>query len=255
MKDSLFVMLVVLGCLCLAAYLGMRLRRMLPEKHFKGESGDAIKLATGLMATLVALVLSLLISSANNVRTTIEAEYTHSLASVDLLDRYLADYGPETGDIRQIVRRTAIGRFREIWPEEQFDPAATGESRGGKNIDAAEQRLLQLAPAGEAQTWYRSQALQALANLAQDRWLALNQTAGSMLPMPMLVVLIAWAAIIFVSFGLFAEHNPTVYATLFLCALATAVAVFLILELNTPFVGLIKISSGPAHALLEQLGH
>ena len=91
MNESLLAGTAVLACLCLAAFLGLYLRRVLTEKHLKGESGDAIKLATGLMATLVALVLSLLISSAYNVRNTVESEYTQSFAYVALLDHYLAD--------------------------------------------------------------------------------------------------------------------------------------------------------------------
>ena len=254
MRDSLFITPIVLASLCLAACLGLSLHRVLPERHFKGDSGDAIKLATGLMATLIALVLSLLISSANNVRNTVGTEYIQSLTKVGLLNRYLANYGPETEDIRQFLRQAVSQRFQALWPNEQFGPAASLQSDTGNSIDTIEKYLLQLSPAGDAQAWFRSQALQAVAGLAESRWVVLNQTAGSTLPMPMLAVLVAWTAIIIVSFGLFAEPNATAYVSLFLCALAASVAVFLILELNSPFSGLFQFSSAPARALLAQLG-
>ena len=254
MKESYLATPLVLFCLCIAAYLGLRLRRILPEKHFKGDAGDSIKLATGLMATLVALVLSLLISSANNVRSTVEAEYTQSLASIVLLDRNLADFGPETKDIRHLLREVVIRRFSAIWPDEQFGLTTAIDQSADNSVEAIEALVLQLKPADAAQTWYHNQALQTLAALAQSSWTVQNQAASNTLPMPMLVVLVAWTAIIFVSFGLFAEPNHTVYATLFLCALATAVAVFMILELSSPFAGLIQISSGPAHATIAELG-
>lgn len=254
MRESYLATPLVLLCLCLAAYFGQRLRRILPEKHFKGDSGDSIKLATGLMATLVALVLSLLISSANNVRNTVEAEYTQSLASIVLLDRDLADYGPETKDIRRMLREAAIRRFSAIWPGEQFGAEPGFDLNADSSIEPIEARVLRLKPGDAAQTWYHAQALQILAGLAQSSWTVQKQAGSNTLPMPLLAVLVAWTAIIFVNFGLFAEPNRTVYATLFLCALATAVAVFMILELNSPFAGLIQISSGPAHATIAELG-
>jgi hypothetical protein len=254
MNESYLATPLVLLCLCIAAYLGLRLRRILPEGHFKGDAGDSIKLATGLMATLVALVLSLLISSANNVRNTVETEYTQSLASIVLLDRDLAGYGPETKDIRRLLREATIRRFSTIWPDEQFGATKAIDQSADDRIEPIEARVLRLKPADAAQTWYLNQALQILAALAQNSWTVQNQAVSNTLPMPLLVVLVAWTAIIFVSFGLFAEPNHTVYATLFLCALATAVAVFMILELNNPFAGLIQLSSGAAHATIAELG-
>src|SRR5262245_41468146 len=81
-------------CPLLGAAVGMTLRTRLPQHHLNRDSTDVIKLATGLVATLVALVLSLLISSANSTRVSVENEYTEALADVVLLDRYLVAYGP-----------------------------------------------------------------------------------------------------------------------------------------------------------------
>ena len=116
-----------------------------------------------------------------------------------------------------------------------------------------EQRILRLAPRDDAQKWFQSQALQLANGLAQTRWLLTFQLAGISLPMPTLIVLIAWNTVIFTSFGLFVKMNPTVVAALFISALSVAVAFFLILDLNSPFTGLIRISSAPAHATLEVL--
>jgi len=91
---------VVLACLVAGAFTGMRLRAKLPAHHLGQDSADVIKLATGLMATLAALVLGLLISSANTTHNTIESEYRHTLASVALLDHYLAAYVPDAQEAR-----------------------------------------------------------------------------------------------------------------------------------------------------------
>ena len=72
--------------------------------------------------------------------------------------------------------------------------------------------------------------------------------------MPLLVVLVLWLTVIFISFGLFAPINATVLSSLFVSALSVSGAVFLILEMYAPYSGLIQISNAPLRAALAQLG-
>ena len=72
--------------------------------------------------------------------------------------------------------------------------------------------------------------------------------------MPFLLVLVFWLSMIFASFGLFAPVNPTVIALLFVCAISVAGAIFLVLELDQPFAGLIRISDEPMRRALTILG-
>jgi hypothetical protein len=116
-----------------------------------------------------------------------------------------------------------------------------------------EARILQLAPQNDAQRWLKSQALQIGSDLMETRWLVLGGL-GSSVPPPFLVVVVFWLTIIFGSFGLFAPRNGTVVAVLFLCALSVAGAIFLILEMDQPFQGLMKISSAPLRYTLSHLG-
>ena len=90
-------------------------------------------------------------------------------------------------------------------------------------------------------------------DLGKTRWLMFEQ-GGSAISTPLLAMLVFWLAIIFTSFGLFAPRNATVMTTLFLCALAVATAIFLILEMYSPFNGLIQISSAPLRSALAHLG-
>jgi membrane-bound ClpP family serine protease len=72
--------------------------------------------------------------------------------------------------------------------------------------------------------------------------------------LPMLSVLVFWLTTLFISFGLFAPHNGTVIASLFISALSVSGAILLILELYTPYAGLIQVSSAPLRAALAHLG-
>jgi hypothetical protein len=89
--------------------------------------------------------------------------------------------------------------------------------------------------------------------VGQARWLLFEQQ-GSSLSMPFLVVVVFWLTIIFVSFGAFAPSNATVVATLFVCALSVSGSIFLVLEMDRPFTGLIQISDAPLRHALAQLG-
>src|SRR5437016_12066895 len=149
------VSLAVLAFLCplLGATVGMTVRARLPEHHLSRESTDVIKLATGLVATLVALVLSLLISSANSARVSVENEYTVALADVVLLDRYLAAYGPESAGVRRDVHDAFAQIFSRRWPDVDFgvrDRSLTGDRNQFVEI---ERRILALAPATVEQKW------------------------------------------------------------------------------------------------------
>src|SRR5689334_23977436 len=80
------------------------------------------------------------------------------------------------------------------------------------------------------------------------------RTVGQLDPVPFLVVLVFWPCIIFASFGLFAPRNGTVIAAFFVCALSVSGAIFLILELDRSFEGLLQVSSTPLRSALSQLG-
>jgi hypothetical protein len=110
-----------------------------------------------------------------------------------------------------------------------------------------------LSPRTDAQRWLQSRALSLSGDIAQTRCLLIAQ-ADSSIPPVLLAVLIFWIAIIFLSFGLFAPRNATVLAALLVCALSVSGSIFLLLELNGPFNGAIRISSSPMREALAHLG-
>jgi hypothetical protein len=87
----------------------------------------------------------------------------------------------------------------------------------------------------------------------QTRWLMYEQGVTS-ISMPLLTVLTFWITALFISFDLFAPLNGTTVASLFVSALSISGAIFLILEMYTPYGGLIEVSSAPLRAALAQFG-
>jgi hypothetical protein len=247
--------LFALGFLCPLAGVcaGMTFRRRLPEHHLSRDSTDVIKLATGLMATLVALVLSLLVSSANSFRGTVESEYKLALADVIQLNRYLEAYGPEARELRTLARHIVVQTFQQRWPDDDFGPKEVARAAGREPLIDLERGILGLEPTDAAQKWFQSQALQLTQRLVAVRQLLSSAQSGRSLPPLILVVVLVCSAAIFSSFSLFVQPNPTVVVALGSSALAIASAVFMIVELNSPFDGLLQLSSAPAHAVLGAL--
>jgi hypothetical protein len=229
--------------------LGMTLRNALPEHHLSSDSKDVIKLAMGLTATMSALVLALLIASAKSSYDAQRNELTQISANIILLDRILEHYGPEAKDARGMLRGFVVNMIDYIWPLDGSPTRKVDSSRG----DALYDKIESFSPRNDAQRALQAQAQKTTIDLAQTRFLLMEQ-GGSSIPMPFLVLLIFWVTIIFLSFGLFAPRNATVIATLLLCAFSVSGAIFLILELDRPFVGIIQISSAPMRNAVARIG-
>jgi hypothetical protein len=244
---------IVFACVFGGALLGILLHLILPEHHLSTESKDVIKLVMGLIATMSALVLSLLIATAKSSYDTQSTEFTQMAANFILLDRVLAHYGSETKDARDLLRQTVAHAVDGTWSNAR-DRAkhldSTDVRAGG---DAFFVKIQGLSPQDDFQRSLRAQALQISADIGRVRSLLLEQNSSA-IPMPFLVVLVFWLAILFISFGLFAPSNATVVAALCVGALSVSGAIFLILELARPFEGMLQISTAPLQSALTHLG-
>jgi hypothetical protein len=242
---------IMFACVFCGALLGMFLRATLPEQHQSTDSKDVLKLLIGLIGTMTALVIGLLIATAASAYATRRSEFTQMSANIVLLDRALAHYGPETKDVRDLLKRAVTRELEQTWQTGTTAPAKFVPTAAGAEI--LFDKIQELLPQTDVQRSLKAQLLTMAINLGQTRWLLFEQS-GSSIPMPFLLVLVIWLSLIFVSFGLFAPPNATVVVALLLGALSVSGAIFLILELDTPFEGLIRISGEPLRKVLAHLG-
>ncbi len=241
---------IVLACVFGGALLGMALQTILPEHHLSVDSRDVIKLGMGLIATMSALVLALLISSAKGSYDTQRNELTQAAANIILIDRVLAHYGPESKEARDLLQLSVAGMIDRIWPSDPAANAKLGPTTAGGELFF--DKIQELTPQNDVQRALQAEAVRMSIDIGQARLLLFEQS-GRSIPMPFLVLLIFWVTVIFLSFGLFAPHNATVIATLFLCALSVSGAIFLIMELDRPFGGMIQISSAPLRSAIASI--
>ena len=231
------------------ALLGMLLRLVLPEPHLNSDTKDVVRLSTGLIATLSALVLGLLVASAQASYQTQANQIRQITANVILLDNILARAGPQAQPLRVLLRSGVDILVERIWGARGAAPAnAAVPFQASAQSDQFFDKLLELTTQNDAQRQMQSRAIQITTDLAQTR--ILFAQSDSAIPKPFMAALVFWITMIFVSFGLFARPNLTIVASLLVSALSASSAILLILDLSHPFSGLITISSAPlSHAL------
>lgn len=251
MNSSLIVG-VVFAITVGASLLGAIVRAHLPEHHLSADSRDVMKLVMGLVATMAALVLGLLISSSKAFYDTQTAEVQAVSVKVVSLDAVLEAYGLETAPVREAVRRSTERGYQRIWtdnvsPTDQISPAEASA------IGSVIRMVRDLSPHTDSQRALREDAIGIASALGEARLLMLEQLDTS-LNWPLLVILVFWIGVLFLGFGLFARLNATVMTTLVVGALSAASAIFLILELSMPYSGLVRVSPAPLLAALAQIG-
>jgi hypothetical protein len=144
--------------------------RVLPEHHLSGDSKDVIKLAMALIATLSALVLGLLIATAKGTFDTESSAVKQISVNVILLDRILANYGAETQEARDLLRRSVSLTMDRIWPEDNSRPVnlAPGEAR--RETHVLYDKVAELSPKNDAESSLKARALQITFDLARARY-------------------------------------------------------------------------------------
>ena len=239
--SPLAVSLTVFGCVYGGVLVGMWLRSVLPTHHLDAESRDTVKVGIGLIATMTALVLGLVTAAAKSSFDSGNAAVKQAAMNIMAVDRALARYGPETGEIREGLKDLVAARIEAIWSHGLSEPST--RKTGFASVEEAVEAIRSLGPRDESQRAAQSRASDLIETVLQARWLA--ALGESAVPLLFISVLVFWLTITFTSFGLFAPRNSTVLAVLFVCALSVSSALFLVLELDGPFDGLIKVSADP----------
>jgi hypothetical protein len=248
MMSAIGLSCVTLLCISGGALLGM----FLPGHHLNPGAKDVVRLGTGLIGTIAALVLGLLIASAKGSYDTQTTQINQMSANIVLLDNLLAQYGPETSPIRNLMRQGVVILANRLWRENSTDAAKATPFEASTASEAFFSKLQQLSPQNDSQRSLQARAIQVSTDLAQTRLLLFAETNNS-IPMPFMIVLIFWLTMIFASFSLFAEPSAMVIGLLIMFALSAAAAIYLILELGQPFAGLMQISSAPLRNALTPL--
>ena len=249
---SLTAGLITLVSICMGTLTGMFFGKILPDHHLRKATEDTVKLASGMIATLAALVLGLLVASAKNSFDITTEQIAQTGAKIALIDNLLARYGPEANPVRHDLRDVLAAGIARIWPSQKTKLSSSQALEVSSGFNKVQDDLFALTPSTDTQRTILSQTQQVCNDLIQSKWLVIEQSQGA-LPLPLFIMLVSWLTILFISIGLFAPRNGTALAALFLTALSFSAAVFLIVEMNQPLDGMLKVSSAPLRKVLEHL--
>lgn len=239
--NAIEVSLIVAACIFGGGVAGLFLHKILPAEHLTRDTLDVVRLAIGMISVLASLVLGLLIATAKGSFDATDTAIRSYGADLILLAEVFRDYGSTASKPETLLRAYTERILHDNWPTQ--GPARTpGEDReAGTLMEELRAAIRGLTPVDAGQTALRTQALEISTSLLRQRSLLVDEAEPSVRP-AMLAILVAWVALIFVGFGLNAPRNGTVVAAFVVCSLAIGGAAFLVLQLDSPFSGIMRIS-------------
>lgn len=250
---AFFTFLLIFG----AASLGFLFQGILPPQHLSEQSKGAVHLGAGLIATLAALILGLLVSSTKGSYDQAGGLINETCASYAHADRLLANYGTDAEPLRRMLRESLERARLLIWPEETGSGSrATLNDRSSAKmqLENVYNSVTLLKPSNPNQQQLQTDTLHLLDEMIQKRWLLQEVVYGGGISWILLVVPVLFIAFMNLVYALYSPRNSTVVVVLLSTSLCIAIAVFLISELASPLQGTLKLSSKPVHILLERMG-
>jgi Protein of unknown function (DUF4239) len=231
---------------------GFGLGMALPGTRLNQETREVVRLGTGLLVTLAAVLISLMIASAKNSYDTQDAHFRQLSAHLVLADQLLSQYGPEAVEIRKMMRQAVPAAIDRIWHEKATSSPQSNAFSANSLAEQFNNAIDRLTPATDAQRAIKARILQASADIANTRLMMFADGDNPILT-PFLLILIFWLTVIFTSFGLFVEPGPVAVTALLVFALSVSSALFLIADLSQPYAGLMQISREPLRTVLSPL--
>jgi hypothetical protein len=257
--------LLVFALVLVTTGIGVAVRPLLPEEHKAHETVQLIQLVVGMLVTFAALVLGLMTASAKSSFDTASNDLRTFAADLIEFDTTLREYGPPTGPARNLLQAYTAAAIASTWPGEpapsgdypkvpgtQDDPQKLENVRLGDMLTGVGRELRQLHAHDPLQQRALDDALRQYRRVVDARWKIIEE-AHSSISKPFFKTLTFWMCVIFLSFGLIAPRNALAIVTILLGAVSITSAIYVIVDLDTPFTGPIVISSAPMRDALDHL--
>jgi len=249
--NSIIVSILVAACVFSGSLAGLFMHRLVRPALLTKESQDAVRLGIGMLSVLSSLVLGLLIATAKGSYDTSDQAVRGYAAELALLNETLRDYGADASVPQGLLRQYTETLLHDIWPTGGGPPHLSDEP-SWRLMEQVREAVRALTPVDDGQKWLRDQALTINIELLRQRWLLIGEQGATVSP-TVLVILVSWITVIFVSFGLNAPRNALVIVAFVVCGMAIGASIFLILEMDRPLDGVLQISSWPLRNVLTQM--
>jgi hypothetical protein len=248
----LAVSLAVAMTVLIAGIIGFNLHRVLPEHHLSKETYDVIRLGAAMLSVLASLVLGLLIATVKtSYDSTTSALHVYG-ANLMVLDETLRDYGEGALPARRQLRNYTLRVLDDVWRRPYEHPFMVEDHAAGELLEHVREAIRALPVATRDEQSLASEALASTTVLLRERWLLIDR-AGSSVHTVVIIVLTVWIAALFMSFGINAPQHATMYAVFLILSVAIGSAIFLVMEMDRPFQGLMQVSGQPIETALRHM--
>ncbi len=250
--NTITISLLVALCIFAGGMAGLYLHRIVPGHHLTKDTQDVVRLGVGMLSVLASLVLGLLIATAKTSYDATDHAIRDYAAELALLNETLRDYGGPASVPRDVLRDYTERLLHDGWPTTGANAAGFQDDETEVLLEHVREAIRALKPVDSGQKALQEQATDINLNLLRQRWLLIEQQGPSVQRVVMLI-LVSWVTVIFVSFGMNAPRNGTVVVAFVVCSLAIGGAIFLILEMDRPLDGVMQISSWPVRNVLAHM--
>lgn len=237
----------------LAALAGFQMQRVLPEKFTDDATEGHVKSVLGMLSMMTAVVLGFVTANAKNSFDNASKIVADTAVRMVSIDRALATFGDEGETIRGRMKHGA-----EEWIARIKSPAGDANSdlravQRAEELESFVASIQKLKPASEAQTEAQGRAVELALGILHDRWVLKTDREAST-PTVFLLVLLAWLGLEFFIFGLFANRNAAIVFATFFGAVMVASAFFLVLDLEGPMTGPMRVGTAPLERAAAIMG-
>ena len=236
-------------CLLAASLGSLFLSERLPARYRQDDTHDVVRLAANIFVVTTSLVLGLLLNSAKNTFEMVDKNVHFFATDLIILDRTLRHYGPEASDVRRLltvyVRQIADERWGVATASVPEDLVAE------RLLDQVGDALAAIRPSDPARFELWRDAQVSLQQVVRRHWSLIEESEGT-IPMPFIIMVTAWLMLIFGSYGYRAPRNAVAAMTLVVAGFLISVAIYLVLDMDSPFSGTIQLSPAPLERALEQ---
>ena len=239
MNESV-VAVIIFVCLSAISLGSLVISHRLPSRHRGDETLNVVRLSANIFVVMTSLVLGLMISSAKNTLESVDRNIHAFAADLIVLNRSLQHYAADAGVARQRLLAYAQHAGRMI----QDEQAMIADREAENLLNAVAANLQALNPQNVEHHAVLQSAQQQFLRLVELHWFIVGQSRGT-IPAPLVVMVVAGLMLVFASYGLGAPSNPLVVASFLVASLMLTGTIWLILDMDRPFTGVVRVSTDP----------
>ena len=244
--QSLSIFLCVGG----ASLLPLGLRDKIPARYRQKDTLQSARYVINTFAIITALVLGLMIDSTKNTFNTTTSNVYMLATDLYFLDRSLQHYGVEADQARQHLvsdLQQTLKRPKSIENSLILDTAVSEALLN--SVDSSLNDIKATDAEHIAQLQETKAQYQKIVELQQE----LAEESAGVIPNPLIEMLAAWLILLFASIGYQAPRNLFVAGNLILASFLISGALYLIIDMNAPFSGLIQVSTAPLERVIAEI--